>query len=80
MCRFCIAAAISFLLINSAAAQKIFAVTYASQADVKVFVVKYESQADLLVFKVKYASDTGNNQGKWFFTEYASQANKKIFG
>jgi hypothetical protein len=42
-------------------------------------VVKYESQADLLVYKVKYASETGNNQGKWFFTDYASQANKKIF-
>jgi len=67
------------LLTNSVTAQKIFAVKYASLADVKVFVVKYESQADLLVYKVTYASETGSNQGKWFFTEYASQANKKIF-
>jgi len=80
MHHFCLAAFISFLLINSATAEKIFAVTYASQTDVKVFVVKYESQADLFVYKVKYASETGNNQGKWFFTEYASQSNKKIFG
>lgn len=62
------------------AAQKIFAVKYASQADSKVFVVKYESQADLLVYKVSYPSETGNNQGKWYFVEYASQPNKKFIG
>ena len=61
---------------NSSTAQKIFAVKYASQADIKVFVVKYESQADLLVYKVSYPSEANNNEGKWFFTEYASQANK----
>ena len=33
-----------------AAAQKMFTVDYASQADVKLFVVEYASQADLCVF------------------------------
>jgi hypothetical protein len=28
---------------------------------------------------VKYASQAGNNDGRWFFTEYASQAQKKVF-
>ena len=40
----------------NAAAQKVFTVDYASQADVKLFVVEYASQADLCVFKVEYAS------------------------
>lgn len=35
-------------------AQKVYAVNYASQADVKVYVVNYESQADLLVYKVNF--------------------------
>lgn len=34
-----------FAFVGTLKAQKIFAVDYASQADVKVFVVKYESQA-----------------------------------
>jgi hypothetical protein len=49
------------------------------QADVKVFVVKYESQADLKVYKVKYESQAGDNNGKWFFTSFASKSKKKIF-
>jgi hypothetical protein len=28
---------------------------------------------------VKYDSQAGENNGKWFFTEYESQAKKKIF-
>lgn len=61
-----------FAFVGTLKAQKIFAVDYASQADVKVFVVKYESQADLKVYKVKYESQAGDNNGKWFFTSYAS--------
>ena len=52
-------------------AQKIFSVEYKSQADVKVFVEKYESQADLVVYKVKYSSLAGDNDGNWFFVDYA---------
>ena len=59
-------------------AQKVFSVEYANQADVKVFVVKYENQADLKVYKVKYENQAGENNGKWFFTEYANQAKKKM--
>jgi len=66
-----------FAFVGNLQAQKIFAVDYASQAEVKVFVVKYESQADLKVFKVKYESQAGDNNGKWFFTAYASQAKKE---
>lgn len=60
-------------------AQNVFAVDYASQADIKIIVVPYESQADLKVFKVKYESQAKDNKGKWFFTAYASQAKKKLF-
>ncbi|NBR14861.1 MAG: hypothetical protein EBU01_09845, partial [Crocinitomicaceae bacterium] len=28
---------------------------------------------------VKYESQAGNNDGKWFFTDYESQAKKKLF-
>ena len=31
------------------------------------------------MYKVKYESQAGNNDGKWFFTDYASQAKKKIY-
>ena len=39
----------------------------------------YESRADLLVYKVKYESRAGNNDGKWFFVDYESRADKKNF-
>jgi hypothetical protein len=28
---------------------------------------------------VKYENQAGSNDGKWFFTEYANQAKKKIY-
>ena len=58
---------------------KIFAVNYASQAELKVWVAPYEHQADLKVFKVPYQHQANDNEGKWFFTAHAHQAQKKIF-
>lgn len=69
----------TFFCLITSYSQKIFAVDYASQADIKVFVTKYASQADLLVFKVKFSSQSSDNLGNWFFVEYASQADKKIY-
>ena len=60
-------------------AQKVFSVEYANQADLKVYVVEYENQADLKVYQVKYKHQAGQNNGKWFFTGFAYQAEKKIF-
>jgi len=65
-----------FSLAVAVAAQKVYSVEYPNQADVKVYVVKYENQADLKVYKVEYANQAGENDGKWFFTEYANQAKK----
>jgi hypothetical protein len=31
------------------------------------------------VYKVDYESQAGNNDGKWFFVNYESQAKKKLF-
>ena len=31
------------------------------------------------VFKVDYESRAGENDGNWFFVDYASRADKKIF-
>ena len=59
--------------------QAVYNVEYSSQADVKVYVVEYQSQADLLVYKVDYKSQADGNKGLWFFTDYASQADKTIF-
>ena len=61
------ALAVSFVMLWSgmAHAEKVFAVKYASRADIKVFAVKYASRAKCHVFKVKYAS-RANNNGKWF--------------
>ena len=61
---------------SAANAQKVFSVEYENQANVKVFVVDYENQADLKVFKVQYENQAGNNDGKWFFTQYSNQAKK----
>ena len=69
--------ALSLFYFDDSSAQKIYSVDYESQADIKVFVVDYESQADLKVFKVEYQSQVGHNNGNWFFTDYASQADKK---
>ena len=65
--------------LSTVSAQKIFAVNYASQADLKVWVAPYEHQADLKVFKVPYQHQANDNEGKWFFTAHAHQAQKKIF-
>jgi len=62
-----------------AQAQKIFSCTYKSDADIIVYVSEYKSDADLVVYKTKYASDATGNDGIWFFTEYKSDAKKKIF-
>jgi hypothetical protein len=53
-----------------ASAQKVFAVDYASQANIKVFAVDYESQADLKVFKVPYESQAKGNAGRWFWVSF----------
>ena len=63
----------------SSKAQKVFSVEYESRADVKVLVVDYESRADLLVYKEKYESGAEGNEGNWFFVEYESRADKKVF-
>ena len=59
-------------------AQKVYSTQYASDAQVKVFVCDYASDADLVVYKAQYSSDAGDNNGVWFFTDYASDAKKKI--
>ena len=59
--------------------QKFFSVQYKSQADVKIFVVEYKSQADLCVYKVDYKSQAKGNEGLWYFEDYKSQADKKIY-
>ena len=41
--------------------------------------VDYPNQADLKVNKVKYQNQVGKNNGIWFFTNYANQADKKIY-
>ena len=39
----------------------------------------YKSQADLLIYKVDYKSQAKGNEGLWFFVEYKSQADIKVF-
>ena len=52
--------------LSFANAQKVYSVDRESYADVKVFVVDRESYA-------------GNNDGKWFFVDRSSYAQKKIY-
>lgn len=59
--------------------QKIFSVNFESQSDIKVHIVDYEYQCDLKVFKVEYESQIKGNEGLWYFVEYPSQTDKKIF-
>ena len=67
------------LISSSIYGQKVFSTKYKSQSDVSVFVVKYESQCDLKVFKVDYQSNTKGNNGLWYFVDYETKADKKIF-
>ena len=48
----------------STSAQSVYAVDYASQADVTVYVVDYASQADLSVYWVDYESQA-DEDGLW---------------
>ena len=58
--------------------QKIFRVTYESQADITVYIVKYESQCDLKVYFVDYESQA-DEDGLWYMVKYESQADIKIY-
>ena len=53
---------LSLLITQEILSQKVFAVDYASRADVKVFVVDYESRADLLVCLL-YTSPSPRDRG-----------------
>ena len=53
-----------FAIASSTHAQSVYAVDYASQADVTVYVVDYESQADLSVYWVDYESQA-DEDGLW---------------
>ena len=41
--------------------------------------VEFESQADLKVYKVDYKSQAIGNEGLWYFVDYQSQSDKKVF-
>ena len=68
-----------FLNFNHSFSQKIFSSKYSSDSDLNIFVVDYENQADLKVFKVDYLSQAKGNEGLWYFVEYKSKADKKIY-
>ena len=65
--------------LHSNYSQKFFSVEYKSQDDLKIFVVEYKSLADLCVYKVDYKSQAKGNEGLWYFEDYKSQADKKIY-
>lgn len=69
-----------FCFSNQARAQKVFVTNSEIQANVKVYVVNYESQADLVVYKTQNEIDArGKNNGVWYFTKNAVNADKKIY-
>ena len=72
---------ITTLLIASASvkAQLIYSVDADYKADVKVYVVDAAYKADLLVYKVDAAYMAEDNNGRWFFTDAAHKAKKKIY-
>ena len=70
---------IFFLFTLTSNAQSIYSAEYKSQADINIYVVHYKSQADLLVYKVDYKSQAKGNEGLWFFMDYKSQADLKVF-
>ena len=71
--------AVVTLTFFKANAQKVFSVDQSYKADIKVFVVDNNYKADLLVYKVDAAYKAGKNDGKWFFTDQAYKASKKIY-
>ena len=70
---------IAIVISNKLFSQKIFSAKYKSQADISVFVTDNVSQSDLKVFKVNYQSQAKGNKGFWYFVDYPSQADIKIF-
>ena len=56
--------------------QKVYSVEYVVSRR-ESFVSDYESRVDLCVYKVDYSSQSGKNDGNWYFVEYVSQQIKK---
>ena len=77
--RFYILFCLCLLSFNISFSQKIFSTKFSSGSDLNVFVVEFESQADLKVYKVDYKSQARGNEGLWYFVDYQSQSDKKIF-
>ena len=77
--RFYILFSILFFYSNNLFSQKIFSSKFSSGSNLNVFVVEFESQADLKVYKVDYKSQARGNKGLWYFVDYQSQSDKKIF-
>ena len=59
--------------------QNIYKVSSINQANVKVFIVQYVVDADLKVFKCQSEGQANGNEGKWYFVNYVTKADKTVF-
>ena len=59
--------------------QIVYLTKYKSEADKIIFVTKYKHEADALVHTTKYKSEANSWSGLWYWTNYKSEADWKLF-
>lgn len=71
--------AIIFYLSAALTAQTVYAVQYASQADVRLYETTIKSQADVILYRVPYRSQADPEKGLWYEATYRSQADLAVY-
>ena len=68
-----------FMTCNTATAQTMYEVEYASQADLLLYEVKYANQADIRYYPVQYRSQANERRNHWYWTDYPAQAKYRVY-
>jgi len=64
---------------QTAPAQTMYEVEYASQADLLLYEVKYPAQADIRYYPVQYRSQANERRNHWYWTDYPAQAKYRVY-
>lgn len=59
--------------------QKVYTVSYGSQADAILYETRNKSEADIFIYKVDYASQVDAEKGLWLDVAYKSQADWLVY-
>ena len=64
---------------QTAPAQTMYEVEYASQADLLLYEVKYPAQADIRYYPVQWRSQANERRNHWYWTDYPAQAKYRVY-